>query len=352
MMLRLAHRYAELERTVGAAATRVAGVGGAGYAGCHGMGNLGDDAMWAVAGRLLGAGTHTFHPAKLERRLGQLGLSGRRWSRRVWLGGGTLVNERFLPPLQLAVERGVPVATFGSGVGGSGLEHNGFELSGWAELLTAADGVGVRGPRSAAALRAIGVDQAEVVGDPALCLAGARPAAAGDRPRFAWNVAGSATGDQTLANAEADRAQAVAAGLIAAGWELVPVAMAPGDVPLLAERLRALEVSSAVHQPKDFAAFAALVGPCTATVAVRLHASVLSTALGVPSVVVAYADKCLDFLESVGLQRFVCSQDAETSAAMAASWRDEGADLREQVWSAARESGAVFEAYVRRVMVS
>lgn len=349
MRPRLAHRFRTFEQTACAAAARAVGRGGAGYVGCHGMGNLGDDAMWAVAQRLLGAGAHTFHPPGLEGRLARLGLSGRRWSRRVWLGGGTLINERFLPAVRGAAERGLPVATFGCGVGGSGLEQDGFDLSGWAELLNDADGVGVRGPRSAAALRAIGVERAEVVGDPALCLAAGRPVAMDDRPRFAWNVAGTATGDRALADAEADRSQAVAAMLIEAGWEPVLLAMTPEDAPMLAERARALGVSASVHRPRDFAAFAALVGPCTATVAVRLHASVLSTAAGVPSVLVAYADKCVDFLESVGLERFVCAEDVAASAAMAASWRGEGAGLREAVWSAARDSGARFRAYVERV---
>ncbi|MCG8402397.1 MAG: polysaccharide pyruvyl transferase family protein [Firmicutes bacterium] len=315
--------------------------------------------MFAAARQIDGRMISSVHPASVERQIGRMGLSGSRVFSSIWLGGGTLINERFIGPLQLAREWNVPVATFGTGVGSSGLEQQGFDLNGWADILCNAVGVGVRGPLSVARLRTIGL-QAEVVGDPALLFTLERPSADPSRTRrIAVNVAAPVAASQTSARDQAQAAEALllewASPWTKAGWQIVPIAMTPEDVAACRSLMRQLDAPDVpVHQPRDVAAFQRLVSNCSLMFAVRLHAVVLASTLGVPAVLVGYRGKCQDFMQSLDRDEWVINPADQARAVERGQMLADQAlasptEHREAVWSAARKLQETFAAYVQRV---
>jgi polysaccharide pyruvyl transferase WcaK-like protein len=91
---------------------------------------------------------------------------------------------------------------------------------------------------------------------------------------------------------------------------------------------------------------------CRFTIAVRLHASVLSCCAGVPPLMLGYRDKCLDFMESMDLADWhVSLTDAEPGEITAKARLLEGkcGEMREPVWNRARHWQAALRKYVESV---
>jgi polysaccharide pyruvyl transferase WcaK-like protein len=59
-----------------------------------------------------------------------------------------------------------------------------------------------------------------------------------------------------------------------------------------------------VKLPTDFTAFAKWVDGAHFTLSVRLHAAILAANLGIPSISLGYRDKNLDFMQSIGQERW------------------------------------------------
>jgi polysaccharide pyruvyl transferase WcaK-like protein len=62
-------------------------------------------------------------------------------------------------------------------------------------------------------------------------------------------------------------------------------------------------------------AFFALAAPCSLSLSVRLHGAVLGCCLGIPPLLFAYREKCLDFLESMNLSCWALRPDTDGAAA-------------------------------------
>jgi hypothetical protein len=270
-----------------------------------GAGNLGDDAMSALAQAALRPGQlERFGPRYLERRLTALRLSGPRYFSAGVLGGGTLICPAEIERVQAAVELGIPMWAIGTGCGSSGFEmERDVDISSWAPLLKQFSYIGVRGDGSAARLAAIGIPS-EVVGDLALALAvGRRLAPVGDSPVIAVNLGGSPgtiaapAFEDAVLDASVNALRPYAAG----GWTVVPFATAPGDRPVL-ERLRAeLNLARPVYVPASAEALIEQLAGCRLTLAMRLHSAVFSACAGVPPLSLSYREKCVEFMTSVGL---------------------------------------------------
>jgi hypothetical protein len=278
-----------------------------GYIGGQGHQNLGDEAMFEAARRLMPqvcVRSYSF-PAH-ERRLALIGLSGRRYFQQVILGGGTFINPYGVGTTRMALRQGLPVWSLGTGVGSGGF---GMalrpELQEWRVLLRDFRRLGVRGPLSQAALEALGVTHAEVLGDLALALALERPVEpAREPPRFGVNILlpppeePQSWGEvllPTLVDAIRE--------LEAAGFSPLFFGMHRSDrEPLRALTSRLGRPEAPLHFPRTVEDFFALVGPCAFTLCVRLHAAVLSTCAGVPPLSLGYREKCLDFMASLELE--------------------------------------------------
>lgn len=278
-----------------------------GYIGWLGKENLGDEAMFVAARRCYPnhAMVHMDLPA-METALARLGLSGRAYFDGVILGGGTLISPYWTPSVRLPQQWNVPVWSLGTGVGSSGFEEaQEVDLGPWKELLPRFKAMGLRGPRSLARARALGAGDAAVIGDLALSFALDRPEPPADAPRFMVNVALPAGERYAAETVEwQNELQRAVIRLVRQGWEPVGVAMHTNDVAPLEQLLRACGRPVMVHRPATVDAFFQLVRPCRMTLAVRLHGAILSACAGVPPLMIGYRDKCLDFMESVGLEEW------------------------------------------------
>jgi len=285
-----------------------------GYIGSYGAGNLGDDAAYLAARELLRQArpTQYAHPT-VEARLRRLGLSGAGYFSQVILGGGTLINPSAVEVTRSVLRLGIPMWSLGTGVGGWGYGMSARpDIREWAPLLAGFEGIGVRGPRSKAALEEIGVSRAEVVGDLALALALDQAMPCADPPRFAVNVIRSSREDGCSWTDEglADALCSAARVLEGQGFRAVLVGMHEDDrAPLARLAARLGRPAEPVHVPRSPEQFFGLVGPCVFSVCVRLHAAVLSTCAGVPPLVLAYRDKNWDFVDSMELETWCLTLD-------------------------------------------
>ena len=277
------------------------------YIGDPGCGNVGDDCMYlALQEALPQFAFPTFGSPRQERLGAAMRLGGSRYLTGVMLGGGTLISAYpyWIEQTEAALSLGLPLWAIGTGVGSAGYElAPDVDLRAWKPLLPQFRRVGVRGPRSLAALAAMGVTgNTEVVGDLALCLARPGLVPLSDPPSFAVNLALPNMADYGHGEYAAFQGLEVAARtLCRAGWRCRPVAMHPSDVLPLTRFLAAIGISETPYLPPNADALLRFLAPCHFTAAVRLHAAVLSCCAGVPPLMLGYRDKCLDFMESMTL---------------------------------------------------
>jgi polysaccharide pyruvyl transferase WcaK-like protein len=273
-----------------------------GYVSWAGHGNLGDDVMLSAAQDLLApCALDTFGGARREAWLARLGLSGPRRLSHVILGGGTLLNSGYLQTIQGAQDRGIPVTVLGTGVGRPAFGQERSFAADWADVLQKCRAVGVRGPRSLAALQAAGISGAEVVGDLALTLAPDVPLRLTNNGAFLVNLAGLEGYPQALGEAIVSELTSTCRKLVSHGLRPIPVAFAAVDVRPLETLMGDLGTPRAIARPTDFSSFRALAAQARLAVGVRLHCSVLSSCLGLPFLAIAYGEKVRDFADSMGV---------------------------------------------------
>jgi polysaccharide pyruvyl transferase WcaK-like protein len=278
----------------------------AAYVGGDGDANLGDEAILRAVTELLPAiELMPLAYPDTERRLERLRLSGTSHFDAVVLSGGTLINPHFQARVQFALDAGLPAWAFGTGVGGTGFGMtDDVELQSWAPLLSRFKRVAVRGPRSAARLEAIGVQDVHVIGDPALALRFTEELSPSPRPPcLALNVArpDRRTRDAIGYDVLEGEMIRVVGSLVDAGWTVEPIAMHRADVEPTDRVLRGLGSSLPVPVAATVEEFFGRVAPCSLMLAVRLHAAVLACCVDVPPLLVGYRDKCSDFMESLAL---------------------------------------------------
>lgn len=274
------------------------------YLGWHGLGNLGDDAIYdAVRSQLRGA---TFldlprlpHQLIYATATAAMGLNRSLRRSRQLVGGGTLVGRsqwRLLVNRGLALTKdngsyaigvGVEDPVFGGRNSGSG---NG-ELKRWAPILSKFRTVSVRGPRSAELLADIGLD-VEVSGDPALLLP--RPDVTAEDDLIGVNLG---FGDDLWGHDPKRLADEVAGAvkqLASHGYRFVGILMNPADRRWTETALRDVPHAPIVL-PADPGAAARELARCSAAIVTRLHASVLASLSDTPVVSLEYQPKCRDF---------------------------------------------------------
>jgi hypothetical protein len=233
------------------------------------------------------------------------------------LGGGTLINDSgHLGPLEQAHREELPFFVFGTGV--SDPEYWGkfpgarrVDVDGWLGMLSSAQYIGVRGPRSCAWLHAHGIANAEVIGDPALSIsAPARPAASGEAPVLGVNLG---THDPVLGAKGADfnAVLELIRVVIARGWKVKYLAMHPIDQAIGQQLQQAVKHPAFALTPfnPDTQAMVREIGSCQCLVGERLHATIVACALDVPNITLSYQPKCLDFLESIGREDLAVKTD-------------------------------------------
>lgn len=294
------------------------------YLGWHGLGNLGDDAIYDAVRKQLAGATfvdlprlpHQLIHATATAALG-LNRSMRRGSQVV--GGGTLVGRRQWRPLVkrgLALTRNNPSYAIGIGVEdpvfvGRGSGSGRGELNRWRPILSAFRTVSVRGPRSAELLSDIGLN-VQVSGDPALLLP--RPDVVPEEGLIGVNLG---FGDDLWGHDPQRLADAVSAALSqlsSQGYRFVGILMNTSDRRWTEAALADLPAD--VVRPADADAAARELGRCSAAIVTRLHAGVLAALSDTPTVVLEYQPKCRDFALSIDGEQSLIRTDQVSSAAV------------------------------------
>lgn len=240
------------------------------------------------------------------------------------LGGGGLLKDygvgaqnvrRWLEWLRLAQRVGVPTMLWSVGV--ENLEHPESRAL-VREHLREVDVVTVRDAASAERLRAVGVEGAiHVTADPVPAFVrpyrrvGPGPGS-GDRPVVGvslrhwyarrFETVDAATFERFLD--ETARALDRLAATHGARFVLVPMRTVPHDddrvvLGKLAARMRTSSVD-VVREPLRLQGFVRRIAGMDLMVGMRLHASVISSTLGVPTVAVAYMPKVADYMAEIG----------------------------------------------------
>jgi polysaccharide pyruvyl transferase len=303
-----------VQRSRGLALPQVPPVG---YLGFAARGNAGDDAILLAHRRVLAPVRLGLLPLHAEPQV--LSLLGRLRDRPLFggvlVGGGTVLGRgAWRRPLAhaLAAHPG-PLMVTGAGVedpafGGTRSHTDRDELERWAELLSGAAHLTVRGPRSAELLREVGVD-AGVVSDPALLLGPARVPSERVRPKLlGLNVADPEdqyAGTETQA---ADACTRAVRTLLASGWTVRLLPFDRRDLAVALALRRA--VGGRVEIVRRFANVDGLldaIAECDVVVGQRLHSVVLAAAVAVPALAIDYRPKCRDFQLSIGREPWTVS---------------------------------------------
>ena len=292
------------------------------YVGWHGMGNLGDDAIYdAVRSQLPGATLLDVPRFSRERvRAFATGLNrSLRGSTQV-VGGGTVVGTYYFREL---ISRGLALTgTSGNYAIGVGVDDPIFhrrvnasdkdELKRWAPLLSHFDIVSVRGPRSAELLSDVGVD-VQVSGDPALLLP--RPDLRPEDGLIGLNLG---FGDDELWGQDparvADEMSSAVKQLSSQGHRFVGILMNRADKRWTGRALDGMPAN--IVAPADANAAARALARCSVAIVGRLHAGILASLSDTPVVSLEYLPKCRDFALSVDDERSLIRTDRLTSAAV------------------------------------
>lgn len=102
---------------------------------------------------------------------------------------------------------------------------------------------------------------------------------------------------------------------LAQEWTPVFVAMHSNDHQPMRRLMAAVgRAGDVLHMPSHASEYLALVGSCTFTLTVRLHAAVLSCCAGTSVLSLGYQEKCLDFMASLRMDAWhvdLCSPDGD-----------------------------------------
>lgn len=295
------------------------------YIGWTGYKNLGDEAMaQSISQRFAGRGLVPLKNGLTERTLERIGLGGADVFSAALLGGGTLINSSYLPLAQYVERSGLPFYAFGTGVGSVGFSGAPqTSLDGWSDVLNRCRMIGVRGPLSLRQLKQAGVGDAIVIGDPALGFALERATRNGTRRRLLINLTsppdqGYASGDSAVIRT----VEKIAKNFSNEGGEVVGLALGIGDAAVLSrfrEEAALPHMNIESHHHSVFGFLQAAEGS-VGLISIRLHGAVLAACAGVPSVLLSYRSKCLDFMSSIGMEEFAVPFSADAGPQLEERW--------------------------------
>ncbi len=229
-----------------------------------------------------------------------------------FLGGGTLIGQHKMWQVftQQFQRHGDPFLVFGSGVANPELWPDGAPLKDWKPLLDSARFVGVRGPVSARFLSDAGIAEPEVVGDPAIVFARGSVDSSFRPESLVLNIGvadGRLWGSEEKVKTEMSGLARVARK---AGWQVSWLVVWPKDLAITRE---AAEDSGTLGGVKeiytDHEKFIDIVGSASVMVGMKLHATILGTCAGTPSIMLEYRSKCRDYMESIDHGEYVVRTD-------------------------------------------
>ena len=284
------------------------------YIGLVGYNNLGDEVLYEAHQKLF-----PFHKLMPYRKDGIIvekiaDVMHRPLCKHAILGGGTLINDGdvWLAKTERLLNNGSRIFCIGTGVESSafyGEDDTTSELlKKWVSVLERFEFVGVRGPRSKMILERAGAKKVVVTGDTALSLTEENLKIGPSQ-----GTVGITYGDVPGNPMWGDRAQyrseliKVIKSIIKSGSKvmLLPV----WGIDLESNRSLLREISdpncSMVEAYDSFSSFSKALQKCDIFIGQKLHSTIIALMNRVPSIMVEYRPKCLDFMSSVGLEEYV-----------------------------------------------
>jgi Polysaccharide pyruvyl transferase len=228
------------------------------------------------------------------------------------LGGGTLIfaprKFGWLQSLESALAQTRPLFSFGTGVRDPAFNldagiPSGFceEIEAWAACLRRFPFVSVRGVESKRLLGEHGIDNVEVIGDPALYYTRDRISEKRMQKTIGINVSRYGTFWSGSKEQSLSVMAAVLQALVADRWSITLFSSMPEDEPLLesmAEKSGGNEVrifKEHADIPRTLAAIEAL----DVFVGFKLHLVIAACCVNTPPVMIGYQPKAIDFMKTI-----------------------------------------------------
>jgi polysaccharide pyruvyl transferase WcaK-like protein len=285
------------------------------YSGFVGENNLGDEILWQSIKEVFLPLNLVNVPKSANQLINQLMQSQLKFHKFVILGGGTLIGAN-LPnghnPFRdkfAEVQKRVKFSfVFGTGVGKLSLvdDENNW-LKEWQPILSNCQYVGVRGPHSLNSLTSINI-KAEILGDPACLMTQKLGFWQPDQKKLGINVGYSLGGKKRPA--EQIRFIQLITEFVKEqsnkGWTIEFFVVAPQDIQVTEQVIRDAQLSNYKVNCifEDAIPYLMMVRKMNIFIGMKLHSSILAMCAGVPTIMIEYAPKCLDFMTSVDMADF------------------------------------------------
>lgn len=286
------------------------------YTGWVGHSNLGDEAMLEAVQRYFQAYAVRYAPAFSNRTARS--MIARKKPSIAMLGGGTLLGSAaWKEVFEISSSSAATNVVFGTGVlrdPRSGRPAD--SLRDWKPVLEKCRYLGVREEASANILSDIGIT-AEVLGDPACRFVLDDPSRTRSERKLGVNF-GGAGHDGEMWGSPDDTAEAIAQALGALrskDWRFRFFVVWPEDVQptlQLMERAGVSDVSTVVCTYRSGTEFVERAKDLTAFLGFKLHAVLLALCAHVPTLMLAYRPKGVDFMHSIGMADFTIQTDQVT----------------------------------------
>lgn len=277
------------------------------FYGFVGYNNLGDEAIWKATESLFADIDLIAYRKNRFRILNK--LIDNKHKKSVILGGGTLIGADKADGSNLFRTEFSKLSTssefqfvFGTGVGKVDQKNIPDWLISWQPLLNDPSYIGVRGPRSKKTLSLINIDS-EIVGDIA-CQWATKKTKKNNLKKIVGVNIGATIGLISESSVE------VLADFLriksAEGWQFIFFVINPSDSQITEKliMLSNLEYADTIHIYDDTASYLSALDKVSYFIGTRLHAVILAMANAIPSIMLGYADKSSDFMESIEMELF------------------------------------------------
>lgn len=277
------------------------------YYGFTGHENLGDEAIWDATQKVFKE--KKVYPIALTRFDIVNKLLGNKKKNLLILGGGTLIGDntidgknKFREQYSFLARNANFKIVFGTGIGSIYNEIIAPRwLVQWKNLLDDCDYIGVRGKQSQLALNVLGVD-CEVIGDSACTWAYAT------RTHVQRKVLGINIGAKRdlLPEDKIGFYSEFITSKFLTGWEIEFYVLNPSDYQLTLDFAKICKINNPILiiTYNDTEKYLEKISGVHCFIGTRLHSVILAMCAGVPSIMIGYSPKALDFMESVEQERF------------------------------------------------
>jgi|GEM_PF-2634200 len=273
------------------------------FYGFVGYKNLGDESIWEASSSLfseLNLMLYKKPRIKLSRYLMKQKVKSC-----AILGGGTLIgankadgSNSFRDDFQIISNNAKFNVVFGTGVGALAEDVPEW-LRAWKPIIENCGYVGVRGPRSQVRLKKIGIES-EVLGDTACQWVGQLVKSARNKKKLGINIGATeglitAQGFNNYVNFLRQRIQEK--------WDLIFFVINPDDLALTERMISCLGITAEIRTAcEKTTSYLSSLEDIDYFIGTRLHSVILAMTKPIPSLMLGYADKAHDFMESVEME--------------------------------------------------